>query len=88
MQYMLLICGYVDDVVAPEDQAVYTIEDWVSEMDGRGVRLTGNRLRPRVLRSLWSHHLALFPRTPLRPRLGGHTSGRERRASGATHQIG
>ncbi len=46
MQYMLLICGYDGDEVAPEDQTGYTIEDWVSEMDGRGVRLTGNRLRP------------------------------------------
>jgi hypothetical protein len=46
MQYMLLICGYEGDEVAPEDQTGYTIEDWVTEMDGRGVRLTGNRLRP------------------------------------------
>jgi hypothetical protein len=46
MQYMLLICGYEGDEVAPEDQTGYTIEDWVSEMDGRGVRLEGNRLRP------------------------------------------
>jgi hypothetical protein len=46
MQYMLLICGYEGDEVAPEDQTGYTIEDWVSEMDGRGVRLAGNRLRP------------------------------------------
>ena len=46
MQYMLLICGYEGDEVAPEDQTGYTIEDWVTEMDGRGVRLVGNRLRP------------------------------------------
>jgi hypothetical protein len=46
MQYMLLICGYDGDEVAPEDQTGYTIDDWVTEMDGRGVRLTGNRLRP------------------------------------------
>ena len=48
MQYMLLICGYEGDEVAPEDQTGYTIEDWVTEMDGRGVRLTGNRLRPQT----------------------------------------
>jgi hypothetical protein len=46
MQYMLLICGYEGDEVAPEEQTGYTIEDWVTEMDGRGVRLVGNRLRP------------------------------------------
>jgi hypothetical protein len=46
MQYMLLICGYEDDEVAPEDQTGYTIDDWVTEMDRRGVRLVGNRLRP------------------------------------------
>jgi hypothetical protein len=48
MQYMLLICGYEGDEVAPEEQTGYTIDDWVTEMDGRGVRLVGNRLRPRT----------------------------------------
>ena len=46
MQYMLLICGYEGDEVAPEDQTGYTIEDWVAEMDGRGVRLVGSELGP------------------------------------------
>jgi hypothetical protein len=46
MQYMLLICGVEGDEVAPEEQTGYTIEDWVAEMDGRGVRLKGDRLRP------------------------------------------
>ncbi|GAA0910251.1 YciI family protein [Pseudonocardia zijingensis] len=48
MQYMLLICGYDGDEVAPEDRSDYTIEDWVAEMDGRGVRLVGDRLRPQA----------------------------------------
>ncbi|OLT03783.1 transcription initiation protein [Pseudonocardia sp. CNS-004] len=46
MQYMLLICGYEGDEVAPEDRGGYTIEQWVAEMDARGVRLQGDRLRP------------------------------------------
>ena len=29
-----------------DDGRGYTIEQWVEEMDGRGVRLTGQRLRP------------------------------------------
>lgn len=44
MKYVLLI--YVDDArQAPEGYAEMT-EHWVSEMDSRGVRLMGSRLRP------------------------------------------
>lgn len=46
MQYMLMICGVDGDEVAPEDRGGYTIEQWVEEMDARGVRLRGDRLRP------------------------------------------
>jgi hypothetical protein len=45
VQYMLLICGVEGDEREP-DGGGYTIEEWVAEMDGRGVRLQGDRLRP------------------------------------------
>ncbi|WP_232665817.1 YciI family protein [Pseudonocardia sp. TRM90224] len=44
MQYMLLICGVEGTSVEPGTEEV--TEDWVSEMDRKGIRLTGNRLRP------------------------------------------
>jgi hypothetical protein len=48
MRYMLLICG--DESVVPtneESEAMQTSTiSWVEEMDGRGVRLQGSRLRP------------------------------------------
>lgn len=41
---MLLICS---DPTAPKDtEGVDDVEDWVTEMDGRGVRQRGDRLRP------------------------------------------
>ena len=43
MRYMLLICVDESVEVNPEDA---TPEPWVQEMDGRGVRLHGSRLRP------------------------------------------
>jgi hypothetical protein len=49
MKFMLLICSGGD---APETAAVadepegMTIEEWVEEMDGRGVRLHGQAMRP------------------------------------------
>jgi hypothetical protein len=46
MQYMLMICGTEGGEAAPEDRGGCTIEEWVTEMDGRGVRLQGDRLRP------------------------------------------
>jgi hypothetical protein len=48
MKYLLMIC--VDENVQlslEEGEAIGRDTDaWVSEMDGRGVRLQGNRLRP------------------------------------------
>jgi hypothetical protein len=43
MKYLLLICVDESVEVSPEEAAV---EPWVAEMDGRGVRLFGGRLRP------------------------------------------
>ena len=45
MKYLLLIC--VDQPFQmPDDPSELDATSWVSEMDGRGVRLTGNRLQP------------------------------------------
>lgn len=44
MQYMLLICG--NDVIPADVDLSGPMEAWLKEMDGRGVRLNGNRLRP------------------------------------------
>ncbi|MBO0869328.1 MAG: transcription initiation protein [Micromonosporaceae bacterium] len=41
MRYMLLICVDENAEVPPLDP-----QPWVAEMDGRGVRLMGNQLRP------------------------------------------
>jgi hypothetical protein len=50
MKYLLLICGEPaeagPDVQAGDDDAGPTIEEWLSEMEQRGVRLLGERLRP------------------------------------------
>ncbi|MGI5324986.1 YciI family protein [Actinomadura nitritigenes] len=49
MQYMLLICGVEGGPEpSPEERAamVADTETWVAEMDGRGVRRFGDRLRP------------------------------------------
>jgi hypothetical protein len=50
MKYMLLICGEnvaVNDPDSPayEDEPI-PVDQWVTEMDSRGIRLLGNRLRP------------------------------------------
>jgi hypothetical protein len=47
MKYLLLICSDESVQVSPDDDALIqrTTESWVAEMDGRGVRLEGNRLR-------------------------------------------
>ena len=42
MRYLLMIC--VDEPFAPED--VDDVEPWVADLDRRGVRLFGNRVRP------------------------------------------
>jgi hypothetical protein len=48
MRYMLLICG--DESVVPTNEESEDMRtsatSWVEEMDGRGVRLQGSRLRP------------------------------------------
>jgi len=45
MKYMLLICADPSDVVEPSPGGM-TIGEWVAEMNGRGARLDGDRLRP------------------------------------------
>ncbi len=48
MKYMLMIC--IDESVELNEEEISAVqrgtESWVSEMDGRGVRRQGNRLRP------------------------------------------
>lgn len=44
MRYMLLICH--DDSYDPPGTMGADTEAWVEEMDGRGVRKDGDRLRP------------------------------------------
>jgi len=43
MRYLLLICVEEGVEVSPEEADAMP---WVAEMDGRGVRLQGSRLRP------------------------------------------
>ena len=47
MKYMLLICKDESVVLDADERAdmASSTEAWVNEMDGRGVRLLGNRLR-------------------------------------------
>jgi hypothetical protein len=42
VKYLLLVCG--DESI--EERAEHTPEPWLAEMERRGVRLEGNRLRP------------------------------------------
>lgn len=44
MKYILLIC--TDPEAEPYRPEQDNIEDWVTEMDSRKIRLEGNRLRP------------------------------------------
>jgi hypothetical protein len=44
MEYLLFICN--DPSAPPYVAAEDNIQEWVSEMDARGVRRGGNRLRP------------------------------------------
>ena len=45
MKYMMLVC--FDPTVDPADaEGGMHIDDWVAEMDGRGVRLEGRALEP------------------------------------------
>jgi hypothetical protein len=42
MRYLMFIC--TDPSAEPYDPKQDNIESWVTEMDGRGVRISGNRL--------------------------------------------
>ncbi len=44
MQYMLLIC--YDETFTPTEELEPETVAWVEEMDGRNVRISGDRLRP------------------------------------------
>ena len=46
MQYLLMICRDEGAEPDPDFDMAAATEAWVKEMDGRGVRLLGNRLRP------------------------------------------
>jgi hypothetical protein len=48
MKYLMLVCADESAEISPEDAAVIQREtgQWVEEMDGRGVRLSGDRVRP------------------------------------------
>jgi hypothetical protein len=48
VNYLLLICGDESVQLSPEESAAMArdTEAWAAEMDGRGIRLLGNRLRP------------------------------------------
>jgi hypothetical protein len=45
MKYMMLVC-YDKSIDLAEQEGGMDIEDWVKEMDGRGVRLEGSALLP------------------------------------------
>ena len=45
MKYLMLVC--TDPNYTPgQDDGAPAVEDWVTEMDGKGIRLLGNRTRP------------------------------------------
>jgi hypothetical protein len=48
MKYLLMICYDESVRISPADDAFMqrATESWVAEMDGRGVRLEGHKLRP------------------------------------------
>ena len=48
MKYLLLICSDENVELTPDEQAEIgpTMDAWLKDVDGRGVRLIGNRLRP------------------------------------------
>ena len=45
MKYLMLVCND-PNYTAGQDDGAPDVEDWVSEMDGKGIRLMGNRTRP------------------------------------------
>jgi hypothetical protein len=45
MKYLMLVC--TDPSYTPgQDDGAPDVEDWVAEMDGKGIRLMGSRTRP------------------------------------------
>jgi len=48
MKYLLMICADESVELTPEERAAVgsDTDSWVTEMDARGVRLQGDRLRP------------------------------------------
>jgi hypothetical protein len=45
MKYQMLVCA--DPNYTPgQDAGAPDVEDWVTEMDGKGIRLMGDRIRP------------------------------------------
>jgi hypothetical protein len=44
MRFLFLVC--TDETAEPYDAADDNIETWVSELDARGARVIGDRLRP------------------------------------------
>ncbi len=48
MKYLLLICAEENVELTPEEQAEIgpTMDAWLADVDGRGVRVLGNQLRP------------------------------------------
>jgi hypothetical protein len=46
MRYMLLICNDQSAEAGPEEGLGAETDAWVEEVDGRGVRKSGDRLRP------------------------------------------
>jgi hypothetical protein len=48
MKYLLMICADEHVELSPDEQATMgtRTESWVEEMDARGIRLQGDRLRP------------------------------------------
>ena len=44
MKFMMLVCN--DPTADPYDPALDSIETWVADLDARGIRAHGDRLRP------------------------------------------
>ncbi|GGL04801.1 YciI family protein [Mangrovihabitans endophyticus] len=45
MRYLMLVC--TDPTYRPDgDDGAPDVDDWVAEMDGKGIRLMGERVRP------------------------------------------
>jgi hypothetical protein len=44
VQYLIMVCS--DDSISAVPDLRASTEAWVAEMEQRGIRLTGNRLRP------------------------------------------